>query len=390
MENKSHALAAGLFVLVVAAMLAGLAIWLTRDDANYEQYEMSTKDGVSGLQPQATVRYKGVAVGKVTRIGFDPQVTGNVLIRIAVNEQAPISPTTFAVLGYQGVTGLAHVQLDDEQQPYPELPPGPSGLPRLPLKPSPFGKLAEQAPAILTQVEEATRRINQLLGDTNQQLLTQTLGNISSAAAGVNTLTQKLDATVTQRLDPALASIPPLAGEARKTLQALQQAGNSVTTLASDFGHCTPRTGPGRVRCRALEPSVHERGACAARCSRSRCRSPACEDDTPADPYLEPAEEVIRAPGVAVVSLAHAPGAYDGQTVRIVGEAAQVLAPRAFVLEGRGRRRFAGSALTEGGSPGGHDDPIWDGPTRGARAHTAWRRTSPGRSARPSPGRAGS
>ncbi len=241
MENKSHALAAGLFVLVVAAMLAGLAIWLTRDNANYEQYELSTKDGVSGLQPQATVRYKGVAVGKVTRIGFDPQVNGNVLIRIAVNEQAPISPTTFAVLGYQGVTGLAHVQLDDAEQPYPELPPGPSGLPRLPLKPSPFGKLAEQAPAILTQVEEATRRINQLLGDTNQQLLTQTLGNISSAAAGVNTLTQKLDATVTQRLDPALASLPPLAGEARKTLQALQQAGNSVTTLASDFSKTTQR-----------------------------------------------------------------------------------------------------------------------------------------------------
>ena len=241
MENKSHALAAGLFVLVVAAMLAGLAIWLTRDNANYEQYELSTKDGVSGLQPQATVRYKGVAVGKVTRIGFDPQVSGNVLIRIAVNEQAPITPTTFAVLGYQGVTGLAHVQLDDAEQPYPELPPGPSGLPRLPLKPSPFGKLAEQAPAILSQVEEATRRINQLLGDTNQQLLTQTLGNISSAAAGVNTLTQKLDATVTQRLDPALASLPPLAGDARKTLQALQQAGNSVTTLASDFSKTTQR-----------------------------------------------------------------------------------------------------------------------------------------------------
>lgn len=241
MENKSHALAAGVFVVVVAALLAGLAIWLTRDDTNYQQYEMSTKDGVSGLQPQATVRYKGVAVGKVTRIGFDPQVSGNVLIRIAVNEQAPISPTTIATLGYQGVTGLAHVQLDDEDQPLPPLPPGPSGLPRLALKTSPFGKLAEQGPAILAQVEEATRRINQLLGDTNQQLLTQTLGNISSAAAGVNTLTQTLDATLTQRLDPALASLPPLAGEARKTLQALQQAGNSVTTLTTDFSQTARR-----------------------------------------------------------------------------------------------------------------------------------------------------
>lgn len=241
MENKSHALAAGIFVLVVAAMLAGLTLWLTRDNARYEQYELSTKDGVSGLQPQAAVRYKGVAVGKVTRIGFDPQVSGNVLIRIAVNEQAPISPTTFAVLGYQGVTGLAHILLDDADQPYPELPPGPSGLPRLPLKPSPFGRLAEQAPNILNQVEEATRRVNQLLSDDNQQKLSEALGSIAQAAGSVNTLTQRLDATVAQRLDPALAALPPLAGDARKTLQALQQAGSNVSALAADVGKTTQR-----------------------------------------------------------------------------------------------------------------------------------------------------
>jgi len=227
--------------VLVAAMLAGLAVWLTRDNANYELYEMTTKEGVGGLQPQAVVRYKGVPVGKVTRIGFDTQVPGNVLIRIAVNEQAPVSRTTFAVLGYQGVTGLAHILLDDTEQPSPELPPGPSGLPRLPLHASPFGKLAEQAPAILDQVEEATRRINRLLGDGNQQQLSQALANINQAAAGFNTLTQRLDATLTQRLDPALAALPPLAGDARQTLQSLRKAGDSVTTLATDVSQTTRR-----------------------------------------------------------------------------------------------------------------------------------------------------
>ncbi len=241
MENKSHALAAGLFVLVVAALLAGLAIWLTRDNANYEQYEMSTKDGVTGLQPQAAVRYKGVAVGKVTRIGFDPQVEGNVLIRIAVNEQAPIGHKTFATLGYQGVTGLAYVLLDDAEKPYPQLTAGPSGLPRLWLKPSPFGKVVEQAPAILAQVEEATRRINLLLGDDNQRLLSETLGNIGQAAGSINSLTQRLDATVTQRIDPALAALPPLARDARATFQSLQKAGSSVSALANDLGKTTER-----------------------------------------------------------------------------------------------------------------------------------------------------
>jgi phospholipid/cholesterol/gamma-HCH transport system substrate-binding protein len=241
MENKSHALAAGIFVLVVAAMLAGLAMWLTRDNTSYQQYELTSKDGVTGLQPQAAVRYKGVAVGKVTRIGFDPQVPGDVLIGIAVNDQAPITASTFAVLGYQGVTGLAHVQLDDDGVAQPVLPPGPSGLPRLPLRSSPLSRLAEQGPAILGQVQEATQRIKQLLGDDNQQRVSKVLDSMGQAASSVAALSQRLDTTVKERLDPALAVLPPLAGDARQTLQALQQAGTQVSTLASDIGQTTRR-----------------------------------------------------------------------------------------------------------------------------------------------------
>ena len=241
MENKSHALAAGVFVLVVAALLAGLTLWLTRDSTSYQQYELTSKDGVTGLQPQAAVRYKGVAVGKVTRIGFDPQVPGNVLIRIAVNDQAPIAPSTFAVLGYQGVTGLAHVLLDDDEEAQPVLPPGPSGLPRLPLRSSPLSRLAEQGPAILGQVQEATQRINQLLGDDNQKRVSAALDSLGQAARGAAALSQRLDGTVKERLDPALAALPPLAADARQTLQALQQAGAQVSTMAADIGQTTRR-----------------------------------------------------------------------------------------------------------------------------------------------------
>lgn len=241
MENKSHALAAGAFVLVVAALLAGLAIWLTRDSTSYQQYEISTKEGISGLQTEATVRYKGVAVGKVVRIGFDPQISGNVLIRIVVNDQAPITPNTYAVLGYQGVTGMAHVLLDDAESPYVPLPPGPSGLQRLPLKASALGQMAEQAPNLLAAVDEATRRINQLLNDENQKLVTESLSHLSEVTTSVNTLVRRLDATVEQRLDPALASLKPLAGDARQTLQSLQEAGKSVSLLAADVGKTTQR-----------------------------------------------------------------------------------------------------------------------------------------------------
>ena len=235
MENKSHALAAGLFVLVVSALVAALAIWLTRDSGSYIAYELTTSDGVSGLQPQAAVRYKGVSVGKVTHIGFDPQVSGNVLIRIAVDDDAPITPTTFAMLGYQGVTGLSYVLLDDSGKPHPPLPPGPSGLKRLPLHSSPFSQLSEQGPVILGQVKDATQRINQLLGDDNQQRVSQALTNIGSAAASLDTLTRRLDRSVSERLDPALAALPALARDASGAVKSMQQAGEQVSSMAGEF-----------------------------------------------------------------------------------------------------------------------------------------------------------
>ncbi|WP_027994623.1 MlaD family protein [Simplicispira psychrophila] len=241
MENKSHALVAGLFVVLMAALAAGLAMWLTRDNGSYHSYELTSREGVSGLQPQAAVRYKGVAVGKVTHIGFDPQVRGNVLIRIAVEDGTPITPTTFAVLGYQGVTGLAYVLLNDAGEPQAAVPPGASGIPRLPLRSSPFSQLADQGPEILAQVQTAMRHLNDLLSDQNQQLFTQALTQMGQAAGSVNSLSQSLQATVTQRLDPALAAFPALARNADKALESMQSAGANVSVMAREMGRTAER-----------------------------------------------------------------------------------------------------------------------------------------------------
>ena len=62
MENKSHALAAGAFVVLVAALLVALAAWLSRDSGRHRIFEIASREGVTGLQEQAPVRYKGLAV----------------------------------------------------------------------------------------------------------------------------------------------------------------------------------------------------------------------------------------------------------------------------------------------------------------------------------------
>lgn len=223
MENKSHALAAGTFVVVLLALLVGMAVWLTRDNREFRIYELSSQAAVTGLQPQAAVRFKGVNVGKVTTIGFDPLNPGQVLVRIAVNELTPITASTFATLGFQGVTGLAFVQLDDTGQSKASLPDNPAMPPRIPIQPSLLSKLSDQGENILLQLEETSRRMNQLLSPENQKVLMGTLDNLGQAGASIARLSSQADQT-----------LPQLVQEANITLKALQDTSARVGVSADE------------------------------------------------------------------------------------------------------------------------------------------------------------
>jgi len=233
MENKSHALAAGAFVLGLIAVLVGLVVWFTRDDIVRNLYELSTRDPVSGLQPQAVVRYRGITVGKVTSIDFDPAAKGNVRVRITVDERVPLTKSSYATLSYQGVTGLAFIAIDDKGESSEPLPPDNAHPPHLPLRPSMLSQLQDRGEVILNQVEEVTRRANQLMGEANQKRIADALENIAQASASANRLTQQLDTTVKNGLNPALAAIPPLAAHATDTMASLKTAAGNVSRAAN-------------------------------------------------------------------------------------------------------------------------------------------------------------
>lgn len=255
MENKSHALAAGLFVLAVTAMLIGLAMWLTRDATDTRSFVMVTSEAVTSLQPQAQVQYKGVSVGKVTSIGFDKDNPGQVRIQFAVSPETPIGANTYAQLTYQGVTGLSFVQLNDEglADGAPSL--GPDGLPRIPLRPNALGQITENVNSLLGKVEQATEGINTLLGDGNQQAFTQALSNIAQSVQHVGELAQTTNRLLAAQLDPARASIPQLVNQTREAMKTVQSAAQTTSNAASAFGdlvqeaqHSLTRiSGPGGV-----------------------------------------------------------------------------------------------------------------------------------------------
>lgn len=224
MENKAHALMAGIFVTVVAVLLAVLATWLTRDKTQRDLYEMTTSETISGLQPQAVVRFRGVPVGKVERIGFDAKLKGNVLIGISIDRGAPVTKSTFATVASQGVTGLGFIQLDDDGSSAERLAPNDEDPPRIPLRPGGLDKLLKQSDAIFNQAEQATARLNQLLSDENQKAVTTAVTQLAEAAGSIK--------RVAQGLEPTVAGLPALARDTSATMKSLKGAADDVGKTA--------------------------------------------------------------------------------------------------------------------------------------------------------------
>jgi phospholipid/cholesterol/gamma-HCH transport system substrate-binding protein len=232
MENKSHALAAGAFVILVTALLVALAAWLMRDTRIRDTLEFSTRESVTGLQPQAAVRYRGIAVGKVEDIEFDPKVRGNVLVTLAINQGTPITKSTYAVLGYQGVTGLAYVQLDDDGSSNELLDLSASSTPRIVLKPSLLSKLSDQGANILIQVEETTKRLNQLLAPENQKALIGSVQAIGASASNFSTQVTAMQKILDAQFGPERTDIPALVKDTRGAMQSMQTAATDMSQAA--------------------------------------------------------------------------------------------------------------------------------------------------------------
>jgi phospholipid/cholesterol/gamma-HCH transport system substrate-binding protein len=242
MENKSHALAAGAFVLFVTALVIALAAWLARDTKLRDMYELTTSESVTGLAEQAAVRYRGIPVGKVESITFDPQTKGNVLVRLAINGSTPLTKSTFATLNFQGVTGLAYVQLDDEGQSKEPLATSRFEPTRIPLRPSLFSSLSDQGTKLLMQVEDTSKLLNQLLSADNQKVLMGAVQNTAQSAAQIGAMSKRIEAIADAQFGPQRTDIPALVKDTRATMAALQGTAGEFNKTAQEFNKTAQET----------------------------------------------------------------------------------------------------------------------------------------------------
>ena len=206
MENRAHALVAGLFTLLLGAALAVVAFWFSKDDVRLVPYMVSTNTSVAGLKVEAPVRYRGVEVGKVQSIRIDPGRNGEIHIQLGVGEGTPITKSTFARLGYQGVTGLAYVALDDTGDSTEPLVSSGKRVAEISLERS----IIDSGEDLIAALGEIADRVNALLDDDNRQAVKRTLAGLEKASLRV--------ASIAEKLEPGVAGMPALIGDARAAL----------------------------------------------------------------------------------------------------------------------------------------------------------------------------
>jgi phospholipid/cholesterol/gamma-HCH transport system substrate-binding protein len=212
MENRSHALLAGLFTIGLAVGLVAAAAWLGGREGPRVPYVIVSRVGVGGLNREAAVRYRGVEVGQVDRIRFDPANRSQILIDISVAPETYITTRTFGRLGFQGVTGLAFVELADDSErgagePLSTKPLDPA---RIEMRPSTLQEFGDAGQALLVRVNEIAERMSFLLNEENQVRMANSL-------ASIERMTDRF-VSFQDKLIPTLDSLPRVTGSAEEVL----------------------------------------------------------------------------------------------------------------------------------------------------------------------------
>ena len=113
METRAHYVAIGSFTLLVIAAAFAFVFWFRGTDGRgtTTNYRIVFTGSVSGLAKGSLVMYNGLKVGEVTSLSLMPDDPSRVVAVATVDASTPMNTDTKARLEFQGLTGVASIQL---------------------------------------------------------------------------------------------------------------------------------------------------------------------------------------------------------------------------------------------------------------------------------------
>src|SRR5215469_10566914 len=241
MEREANYAAVGAFVLIVALLGALFVYWYSdsREHRSYNHYEVYFKGSVSGLERGASVRFLGVAVGRVADMRVDPRDPSRVQVIVDIDSNTPVTDDTVAQLQLQSaVTGLLYIDLRHQGGELPPLVPS-MRFPVIRSAPSRFDVLLASLPKLVQAADELIERASRFLSDENLAAVNHAVASIDKASSALPQTLRDTQALVAQ-LRIASSDLSATALSARTTLDAagpdVRAAAAKLRVIADNLG----------------------------------------------------------------------------------------------------------------------------------------------------------
>jgi len=257
MAGKTSKFMVGLFVSLGIILTVVAIIWVgaTKYFEKGNRYIAYFDESVQGLQKDSIVKYRGVDVGRVERIGVAPD---NRLISVVmkVNLREDLPKTTIAQLKVAGITGMVFVELDRQKKGEAELSPKisfPSEYPVIPSRPGEIAKIMAGVNAVVDKFSQMdTRGIFDQVKSTVAQIEIFFRGkDMEAIIANVKGLTANLKNS-SERIDKMIAAgrLEDVVVEAREALKGTQAL---LTKVQEEIGALNIREAMGKTQAIATE-----------------------------------------------------------------------------------------------------------------------------------------
>lgn len=254
METRANYVLVGIFTLAVLILAFIVVYFIARlgDARDMQPLDVRIPGSVTGLGESSQVFFNGIRVGQVRRLLLDDTNPNMVIAKTVVNGTTPITRSTVATLGFQGLTGIAFIELKGGNLHEPNLlqeAARSDSVARINADPSTFNNLLAtaqdifaRANATLIEFEGFIKDVRAPLTETvkNSQEFTATLRNnkddinkviadtrsmmdrLNKASENINTIMTKLD----NMLSPNNRN--SVVVQAQQTLTSIQKAADTL------------------------------------------------------------------------------------------------------------------------------------------------------------------
>jgi len=216
------------FAITILVIAAGVGIKLSEKRSLY--YSEFMGESLSGLTKGMEVKFRGIPIGKVSAINYDPKDLTRVKVSLEVEKNFPMKKDMVVQTGIVGITGLKYIEIMGGTNEAELLPEGSV----IPSKNSLMAELTVRIESILGKVETLLSNLNTVTNPDSLKDVQVTLANVAELTGKINegfdSYGPRLD-SMTFMLNSTVANANKMAISANKMVNDLEQGNGPMASI---------------------------------------------------------------------------------------------------------------------------------------------------------------